>query len=75
METGKKSSPGYEGPRESAGSEVNTFWLVPLALGAAGAVALAAVTRRLAHELEGLQQAMRPLRSDATSSSGRRRAP
>ena len=75
MATGKRSSPEYEGPRDGVGREVNTFWLVPLALGAAGAVALAAVTRRLAHELEGLQQAMRPLRSDATSGSGRRRAP
>ena len=74
METGKRSWPGYEGPRDRAGGEMNTFWLVPLALGAAGAVALAAVTRRLAHELEGMQQAMRPLQSNATSGPGRRRA-
>ena len=75
MATGKKSSPGYGEPGDGDGGDVNTLWLVPLALGAAGAVALAAVTRRLAHELEGLQQAMRPLRSEATSASARQHAP
>ena len=74
MATGKKRSPGYGEPHDGHGPDVNTLWLVPLAIGAAGAVALAAVTRRLAHELEGLQQAMRPLRSDATNRSARRRA-
>jgi len=74
MATAKKSSPAYGVPREGDGHDMNTFWLVPLAVGAAGALALTAVGRRLAHELEGLQQAMRPLRSDATSGSSRPRA-
>jgi hypothetical protein len=42
---------------------VNTLWLLPLAIGAAGAMALAVVGRRLAHELEGLHGAIQPLRA------------
>ena len=42
----RRARPGYGEPGDGEGGDVNSLWLVPLALGAAGAVAVAAVTRQ-----------------------------
>ena len=45
---------------------MSSFWLVPLALGAVGAVALGVTARWLNRQVEELQRAMRPLRTGRT---------
>ena len=42
---------------------MSPLWLAPLAVGAAGAVLLAVANRKLAHELDALRRALRPLRA------------
>jgi hypothetical protein len=42
---------------------MSTLWLLPLAVGAAGAGLLTLANRRLARELDALRQAIRPLRA------------
>jgi hypothetical protein len=43
---------------------LSEVWFVPLAVGAAGALGLSLLAVRLRQEVDSLQRAMRPLRTD-----------
>lgn len=42
---------------------MSVLWLMPLGVGALGALAIGIATRKLARNLEALEQAVRPLRA------------
>jgi hypothetical protein len=55
---------------------MSSLWLLPLGVGAAGAVLLGLANRKLARELEALRQAVRPLRArPGPADPGRRGGP
>ncbi len=60
--------PGYR--QHQPGGPVSTLWLIPLAVGAVGAAALARANQKLAHEVQALRRALRPLRAGAASAAG-----
>jgi hypothetical protein len=51
---------------------MSALWLIPLAVGALGALAGALTVRRLTREVEALRQAMRPLRAHRDAGRGAR---
>jgi hypothetical protein len=53
---------------------VTALWLVPLGIGAAGAVALSVVARRLAHQIDDVQRTMQILRADRAGAEAVRRS-
>ncbi len=53
---------------------MTALWLVPLGIGAAGAVALGIVARRLAHQVEDVQRTMQLLRADRAVAEAVRRS-
>jgi hypothetical protein len=49
---------------------VSPLWLLPLGVGAAGALLLALANRRLAREVAALRAALRPLRAHPGAAGG-----
>jgi hypothetical protein len=49
---------------------VSTLWLIPLGVGAIGALAGALTVRALTREVDALREAMRPLRTQRTARRG-----
>ena len=49
---------------------MSTLWLIPLGLGAVGALAGAVTVRMLTREVEALREAMRPLRAQREARRG-----
>jgi len=52
---------------------MNILWLVPLAIGALGAVGLAVVARKLLRYTEQVEHSLRPLRTERVVDADRRR--
>jgi hypothetical protein len=51
---------------------VSTLWLIPLGVGAVGALAGALTVRALTREVDALREAMRPLRAQRDARRGMR---
>jgi hypothetical protein len=49
---------------------VSTLWLIPLGLGAVGALARAVTVRMLTRQVEALRESMRPLRAQRDARRG-----